>query len=152
MPLGFRTSVTIGTELTREKGYRELTGPTLNSIYSKDTTRNPTCEFHRTNPSRIIIKRTHQIVQGTCVKRVAPTAVQYWARDLASDFRYHGRQQEAPRIARTRLLCSAKASQRREINAHRVLVAMTGAVVVVASVTSSVTHTMIASNIRRSIN
>ena len=32
------------------------------------------------------------------------------------------------------------------------LVAMTGAVVVVASVTSSVTHTMLASDIRRSIN
>ena len=39
-----------------------------------------------------------------------------------------------------------------EINAHRMLVAMTGAVVVVASVTSSVTHTMLASDIRRSIN
>ena len=39
-----------------------------------------------------------------------------------------------------------------EINAHRMLAAMTGAVVVVASVTSSVTHTMLASDIRRSIN
>ena len=39
-----------------------------------------------------------------------------------------------------------------EINAHRMLVAMAGAVVVVASVTSSVTYTMLASDIRRSIN
>ena len=40
-----------------------------------------------------------------------------------------------------------------EINAHSsMLVAMTGTVVVVASVTSSVTHTMLASDIRRSIN
>ena len=39
-----------------------------------------------------------------------------------------------------------------EINAHRVLVAMTAAVVVVASVTSSVKHTMLASDIRTSIN
>ena len=39
-----------------------------------------------------------------------------------------------------------------EMNAQRMLVAMTGAVVVVASVTSSVTHTMLASDIRRSIN
>ena len=40
-----------------------------------------------------------------------------------------------------------------EINAHSsMLVDMTGAVVVVASVTSSVTHTMLASDIRRSIN
>ena len=39
-----------------------------------------------------------------------------------------------------------------EINAHRILVAMTGAVVVVASVTSSVADTMLASDIRRSIN
>ncbi|CAM9213006.1 unnamed protein product, partial [Ascophyllum nodosum] len=59
-------------------------------------------------------QRTHQIVQGTGIKRVAPTVVQYWARDFASDYRYHGRQQEAPRIARTRLLYSAKASQRRD--------------------------------------
>ena len=34
-------------------------------------------------------QRTHQIVQGTGVKRVAPTTVQYWARDLASDHQYH---------------------------------------------------------------
>ena len=40
-----------------------------------------------------------------------------------------------------------------EINAHSsMLVAMTGAVVVVASVTSSVTHTILISDIRRSIN
>ena len=40
-----------------------------------------------------------------------------------------------------------------EINAHSsMLVDMAGAVVVVASVTSSVTHTMLASDIRRSIN
>ena len=40
-----------------------------------------------------------------------------------------------------------------EINAHSsMLVAMTDAVVVVTSVTSSVTHTMLASDIRRSIN
>ena len=39
-----------------------------------------------------------------------------------------------------------------EINAHRMLVAMTGAVVVVASVTSNVTHTMLASDIMRNIN
>ena len=40
-----------------------------------------------------------------------------------------------------------------EINAHSsMLVAMSGTVVVVASVTSSVTHTMLASDIRRSIN
>ena len=41
-----------------------------------------------------------------------------------------------------------------EINARSssMLVAMTGAVVVVASVTSSVTHTMLTSDIRRSIN
>ena len=77
--------------------------------------------------------------------------MQYWARDLASDYRYRGRQQKAPRIARTRLLYSAKASQRRD-TAHSTPVAMTGAVVVVASVTSSVTHTMLASDIRRSIN
>ena len=57
---------------------------------------------------------TQQIIQRTGVKRVAPTAVQYWARDLASDYQYHGRQQEAPRIARTRPLYSAKASQRRD--------------------------------------
>ena len=34
--------------------------------------------------------------------------------DFASDYQYHGRQQEAPRIAQTRLLYSAKASQRRD--------------------------------------
>ena len=40
-----------------------------------------------------------------------------------------------------------------EINARSsMLAAMTGAVVVVASVTSSVTHTMLASDVRRSIN
>ena len=40
-----------------------------------------------------------------------------------------------------------------EINAHSsMIVTMTGAVVVVASVTSSVTHTMLTSDIRRSIN
>ena len=40
-----------------------------------------------------------------------------------------------------------------EINAHSsMLVAMTGTVVVVTPVTSSVTHTMLASDIRRSIN
>ena len=39
-----------------------------------------------------------------------------------------------------------------EMNAHRMLGAITAAVVVVAAVTSSVTHTVIASNIRRSIN
>ena len=39
-----------------------------------------------------------------------------------------------------------------EINAHRMRVAMTVAVVVVASVTPCVTHTMLASDIRRSIN
>ena len=41
-----------------------------------------------------------------------------------------------------------------EINAHNssMLVAMTGAVIVVASVTSSITRTMLASDIRRSIN
>ena len=39
-----------------------------------------------------------------------------------------------------------------EKNAYRMLVAMTAAVVVVASVTSSVTHTMLAPDIRRSIN
>ena len=39
-----------------------------------------------------------------------------------------------------------------EINAHRMLVAMTAAVVVVASVSSSVTHAMLAPGIRRSIN
>ena len=85
---------------------------------------------------------------------MAPTAVQYWARDLTSDYRYHGRQQEAPGIAWTRLLYSAKASQRQDNRSQytSMLVAMTGAVVVVASVTSSVTHTMLASDIRRSIN
>ena len=55
-------------------------------------------------------QRTHQIVQGTGVKPVAPTAVQNWARDLDSDYRYYGRQQEAPPDARTRLLYSAIAS------------------------------------------
>ena len=39
-----------------------------------------------------------------------------------------------------------------EINAYRMLGAITAAVVVVAAVTSSVTHTMLASDIRRSIN
>ena len=39
-----------------------------------------------------------------------------------------------------------------EINAYRMLVAMTAAVVVVVSVTSSVTYTMLASDMRRSIN
>ena len=53
-------------------------------------------------------------VQGIGVKRVAPTTVQYCARDLASDCQYHGRQQEAPWITRTRLLYSTKASQRRD--------------------------------------
>ena len=38
------------------------------------------------------------------VKCVAPKAVQYRARDLVNDDQYHGRQQEAPRIVRTRLL------------------------------------------------
>ena len=38
------------------------------------------------------------------------------------------------------------------MNAHRMLGAITAAVVVVAAVTSSVTHTMFASDIRRSIN
>ena len=38
------------------------------------------------------------------------------------------------------------------MNAHRMLGAITAAVVVVAAVTSSVTHTMLASDIRRSIN
>ena len=58
---------------------------------------------------------TQYTIQGTGVKRVASTAAErYWARDLASDYQYHGRQQEAPRIARTRLLYSAKAIQRRD--------------------------------------
>ena len=39
-----------------------------------------------------------------------------------------------------------------EMNAHRMLGAITAAVVVVAAVTSSVTHTMLASDIRRSMN
>ena len=39
-----------------------------------------------------------------------------------------------------------------EMNAHRMPEAITAAVVVVADVTSNVTHTMLASNIRRSIN
>ena len=39
-----------------------------------------------------------------------------------------------------------------EMNAHRMLGAITAAVVVVAAVTSSVTHTMLASDIRRSIS
>ena len=38
------------------------------------------------------------------------------------------------------------------MNAHRMLRAITAAVVVVAAVTSSVTHTMLAYDIRRSIN
>ena len=38
------------------------------------------------------------------------------------------------------------------MNAHRMLGAITAAVVVVAAVTSSVTHTMLASDIRSSIN
>ena len=38
------------------------------------------------------------------------------------------------------------------MNAHRMLGAITAAVVVVAAVTSSVTHTMLASDVRRSIN
>ena len=38
-----------------------------------------------------------------------------------------------------------------EINAHRILRAITVAVVVVAAVTSSVTHIIFASNVRRSI-
>ena len=83
---------------------------------------------------------------------MAPTAVQYWAGDLASDYRYHGQPQEAPR---TPGLASSTRRRRAndEINTHSsMLVAMTGAVVVVASVTSSVTHTMLASDIRRSIN
>ena len=81
---------------------------------------------------------------------MAPTAVQYWARDLASDYQYHELQQEASRIARTRLLYW-RAND--EMNAHRMLRAITAAVVVVAAVTSSVTHTMLAySDIRRSIN
>ena len=78
--------------------------------------------------------------------------MQYWARDLASDYQYHGRQQEAPGspglASSTRL---GRAND--EINAHSsMFVAMTGTVVVVASVTSSVTHTMLASDIRRGIN
>ena len=49
--------------------------------------------------------------------------------------------------------CTRRRRANDEINAHSsMLVAMTGAVVVVASVTSSVTHTMLASDIRRSIN
>ena len=39
-----------------------------------------------------------------------------------------------------------------EMNAHRMLGAITAAVVVVAAVTSSVTHSVLASDIRRSIN
>ena len=39
-----------------------------------------------------------------------------------------------------------------EVNIHRMLVAMTAAVVVVAFITSSVTHAMLATDIRRSIN
>ena len=78
--------------------------------------------------------------------------MQYWARDLASDYRYHGRQQEAS--GSPGLVSSTR--RRRvndEINAHSsMLVVMTGAVVVVASVTSSVTNTMLALDIRRSIN
>ena len=57
---------------------------------------------------------TQYTIQGTGVKRVASTAERYWVRDLANDYQYHGRQQEAPRIARTRLLYSAKANQRRD--------------------------------------
>ena len=60
VPLRFRTSVAIGDELTREKGYRDLARPTLNSIYGKDMTRNPTREFHRANLGRIIIKRPYR--------------------------------------------------------------------------------------------
>ena len=76
---------------------------------------------------------TQNTIQGTGVKRVTPTAERYCARDLASDYQYHGRQQEAPRIARTR----------DEMNAHRMLGAITAAVVVVAAVMSSVTHNML---------
>ena len=83
---------------------------------------------------------------------MAPTSVQYWARNLASDYRYHGRLQEAPQIARTRLLYTAKASQRRDKRSQDACIAMISAVVVVTSVTPSVTHTMLASDIRRSIN
>ena len=57
---------------------------------------------------------TQYTIQGTGVERVTSTAERYCAMDLASDYQYHGRQQEAPRIARTRLLYSAKASQRRD--------------------------------------
>ena len=39
-----------------------------------------------------------------------------------------------------------------EMNAHRMLRAITAAVVVVAAVTSSVTHTMLASDIKKGIN
>ena len=55
------------------------------------------------------------------------------------------------RIARTRLLYTANANQRRD-NIHSMRGAITAAVVVVAAVTSSVTHTTLASDIRWSIN
>ena len=82
---------------------------------------------------------------GHRFKRVAPTAVQNWARDLASDYQYHGRSPGLPSSTRRR-----RAND--EMNAHRMLGAITAAVVVVAAVTSSVTHTMLAFDIRRSIN
>ena len=83
---------------------------------------------------------------------MAPTILRYCARDLASDYRYHGRQRKRPGSPG---LASSSRPRRAndEINAHSsMLVALTGTVVVVASVTSSVTHTMFASDIRRSIN
>ena len=87
---------------------------------------------------------TQYTIQGTGVKRVTSTAAErYWARDLASDYQHHGRQQEAPRIARTRLLYSAKAIQPRDERpqdawSHHRCCGCSGAAVV-----SSVTHNML---------
>ena len=87
---------------------------------------------------------TQYTIQGTGVKRVTSTAAErYWARDLASDYQYHGRQQEAPRIARTRLLYSAEASKRRDERpqdawSHHRCCGRSG-----AAVMSSVTHNML---------
>ena len=83
---------------------------------------------------------------------MAPTAMQYWARNLASDYQYHGRQQEASPIARTRLLYSAKASPRRDERPQDVWSHHRCCGRIAAAVTSSVTHTMLASDIKRSIN
>ena len=82
---------------------------------------------------------------------MAPIAVHYWARDLASDI--SSIDDSRKRLGSHGLASSTRRRRAKdEMNAHKMLGAITAAVVLMAAVASSFTHTMLASDIRRSIN